>query len=186
MKSLSDEKFIPKICVSGAHETSSFGVSALESAELLGREIAEHGCVTTTLAAPGFPLWAAKGAKDAGGTVVGFSPAANAREHRDIYRLPTEHMDLIVYTGFGFAACDLLLMRSSDAVIFGCGRISTIHEFTVAFQERKPIGILQGPWDTDELLRDILKRDIERNHDSIVFDTDPKRLLEQIIKLAKK
>ena len=133
----------------------------------------------------GFPLWAAKGAKEERGMTVGFSPAANEREHREAYRLPGEHLDLIVYTGFGLAGCDLLLMRSSDAVIFGCGRIGTIHEFAVAFQERKVIGVLQGTWDTDELLRDILSRDIERSHDSIVFDTDPRRLLEQVLKILR-
>ncbi len=175
-----------KICVSGARETSSCGFDSLEIAEKLGQEIAQHDCVLTVGAVTGFPLWVAKGAKEEGGMTIGFSPAANESEHQSVYRLGTSHLDMVVYTGFGLAGCDLLLLRSSDAVIFGCGRIGSIHEFTVAFQEKKPIGILQGSWDTDELLRDILARDIERDHDTIVFDTDPRRLLEQVIHLVKK
>lgn len=174
-----------KICVSGARETSHCGTDALEMAEKIGTVIANHKCVTTTSAVRGFPMWAARGAKHAGGMTVGFSPASNLGEHVETYRLPTENLDMIVYTGFGYAGSDLLLMRSSDAIIFGCGRIGTIHEFTVAFQERKPIGILEGDWDTAHLLKDIMTRDIERNHDNIVIDKDPNRLVEQLIKIVK-
>ena len=175
-----------KLCVSGARETSHCSVDALDKAEELGRMIAQHGCVTTASAVAGFPMWAARGAKSAGGMTVAFSPAANLDEHERAYRLPTDNLDVIVYTGFGYAGSDLLLMRSSDAIVFGCGRIGTIHEFTVAFQERKPIGILEGTWDTTELLRDIMARDIERPHDNIVFDKDPNRLVEQLIAIVKR
>ena len=182
--SLADQPI--KICVSGARETSHCGIDALDMAEKVGGVIAEHGCVVTSSAVAGFPMWAARGAKKAGGMTVGFSPATNLHEHLDTYRLPTDNLDVIVYTGFGYAGSDLLLMRSSDAIIFGCGRIGTIHEFTVAFQDRKPIGILEGAWDTAELLRDIMARDIEKPHDNIVFDRDPNRLVEQVIALVKK
>ncbi len=175
-----------KICVSGARETSHCGIDALDMAERVGKELAEHGCVVTTSAVAGFPMWAARGAKEGGGMTVGFSPAANLAEHAEAYRLPTENLDMIVYTGFGYAGSDLLLMRSSDAIIFGCGRIGTVHEFTVAFQDRKPIGILEGNWDTVELLKDIMARDIERPHDNIVFDKDPRRLVEQLIAVVKR
>ena len=175
-----------KICVSGARETSHCGVDALDKAQELGGILAKHNCVVTTSAVNGFPMWAARGAKQAGGMTVGFSPASNLCEHEETYRLPTDNLDMIVYTGFGYAGSDLLLMRSSDAIVFGCGRIGTIHEFTVAFQDRKPIGRLEGNWDTVELLRDIMARDIERPHDNIVFDKDPNRLVEQLIAVVKR
>ena len=175
-----------KICVSGARETSHCGMKALDEAEKIGEIITRHGAVLTSGAVNGFPMWATRGAKQAGGMTVGFSPAANLYEHEHVYRLPTDYFDVIVYTGFGYAGCDLLLMRSSDAIIFGCGRIGTIHEFTVAFEERKPIGILEGDWDTVELLRDIMARDIEKPHDNIVFDKDPNRLVEQLIAVVKR
>lgn len=175
-----------KICVSGARETSHCGLDALDMAEKMGEIIAGHGCVLTSSAVNGFPMWAARGAKRGGGMTVGFSPASNLEEHVGTYRLPTDNLDMLVYTGFGYAGSDLLLMRSSDAIVFGCGRIGTIHEFTVAFQERKPIGILEGTWDTAELLRDIMARDIERSHDTIVFDKDPNRLIEQVIAMVRR
>lgn len=186
MKKIEGQNMPIKICVAGARETSHCGMDALDMAEQLGVSIANHGCVTTGAAVAGFCMWALRGAKRAGGMTVAFSPASNLHEHTTTYRLPTENIDVLVYTGFGYAGSDLLMMRSSDAIVFGCGRIGTVHEFTVAFQERKPIGILEGDWDTAELLRDIMARDIERPHDNIVFDKDPNRLVEQLIAIVNK
>ncbi|QQR82332.1 hypothetical protein IPJ70_03575 [Candidatus Campbellbacteria bacterium] len=174
-----------KICVSGAAETSSCGPRAYEVAKELGREIARQGAVIVTGATTGFPLWAAMGAKDAGGQSIGISPAASEREHVEAFRLPLDYMDMIVYTGFGYSGRDLILTRSSDAVLFGCGRIGTIHEFTIAFEDNKPIGILEGEWMTDETIKTILERS-NRTHDRVVFDTNPKKLVEKVMLLVKK
>lgn len=172
-----------KVCVSGAAETSHCGVDSFADAERLGHEIASHNLILTDGATTGFPYWAAKGAKMAGGIVIGFSPAATIREHREIYGLPTDYHDMIFFTGARYSNRNLMLIRASDAVIFGCGRIGTINEFTNAFEERKPIGILEGCWDTDELFREIIKRS-NREHevgDRIVYDNDPKRLIEKLV-----
>src|SRR3989344_9344573 len=147
-----------KICVSGAAETGHCGLDALEKAKELGREIARKGIVLVTGATTGFPLWVAMGAKEIGGMSIGFSPAASEREHAEVYKLPLDYMDLIIYTGFGYPGRDILLTRSVDAVICGCGRIGTIHEFTLAFEDKKPIGIFEGPWETDDEIRDIIKK----------------------------
>ena len=130
-----------KICVSGAAETGHCGLDALDKAKELGREIARQGAVLVTGATTGFPLWVSMGAKEEGGMCIGFSPAASEKEHVEVYKLPLDYLDLIIYTGFGYAGRDLLLTRSADAVITGCGRIGTIHEFTIAFEDGKPIGI---------------------------------------------
>jgi uncharacterized protein (TIGR00725 family) len=171
-----------KICVSGARETSHCGIDALSVATKLGAAIVEHGCILTTGAVQGFPLWTAKSAKESGGMTIGFSPAATETEHMHMYRLPTDYQDLIVYTGFGISGCDLLLTRSSDAIVFGCGRVGTVHEFAGAFQEGKVLGILEGDWGTTDLLREIIALDISREHDLIIFDSDPHRLIDRIVK----
>ena len=174
-----------KICVSGAAETGHCGIDALEKAKELGREIARQGAVLVTGATTGFPFWAAMGAKEAGGISVGFSPAASEREHVEVYKLPLDYMDLIIYTGFGYPGRDLLLTRSSDAVICGCGRVGTIHEFTVAYEDGKPIGIFEGPWGMDSELEDIMAKS-HRPDTKIVVGGDPKKLLEDVIALVKK
>jgi hypothetical protein len=89
-----------------------------------------------------------------------------------------------IYTGFGYMGRDLLMVRSSDAIIFGCGKIDTIHEFTVAYEEGKVIGVLQGDWNTDDLLKKIADEAHKKNK-TIIFDKDPKRLVEQVLKKVK-
>lgn len=175
------------ISVSGARESDHCGLDALRMGEALGESLAHHGCTVTCGAVTGFPLWVAKGAKNAGGTVIAFSPAVNYDEHVGTYRMPEpgDYFQLVVYTGFGFSGSDLLMTRSSDAVIFGCGRMGTVHEFTLAFAEGKIIGVLEGDWATDELIKEILKADITRQHETIIFDKDPNRLVEQVIKKIK-
>lgn len=174
-----------KLCVSGAAETGHCGIDAYDKGLELGRQIAKQHGVCVNGATTGFPLWAAMGAKEAGGMTVGFSPANSEKEHIESYNLPVEYLDLIVYTGFGYPGRDLILTRSSDAVLFGCGRIGTIHEFTIAFEDQKPIGILEADWETDEVIKNILENG-HRPNDRIVFDTDPKALVERVIELVNK
>jgi len=174
-----------RIGVSGAAETGYCGIDALDKAKELGREIVRQGAILVTGATTGFPLWVAMGAKEEGGVSIGFSPAASEKEHVEVYKLPLDYMDLIIYTGFGYPGRDLLLTRSVDAVICGCGRIGTVHEFTVAFEDRKPIGIFEGPWEMDEELKGIIEKG-HRPYAKIATGPDPKKLLEDVIALVKK
>ncbi len=175
-----------KFAVSGAAETGHCGIDAYEKGLELGRQVAKHDVVTINGATTGFPLWAVMGAKEAGGYTIGFSPAGSEREHIEQFNLPVEYLDLIIYTGFGYPGRDLILTRSSDAVLFGCGRIGTIHEFTIAFEDQKPIGILESAgWETDEELRNIIELG-HRPNNRIVFDSDAKALVERVIELVNK
>lgn len=183
----STDKYIPKfkICVSGAAETGHCGLDAFDKAKEIGKEIVTQGGIIVTGATTGFPTWSAQGAKEVGGVSIGFSPASTEREHADSYHLPLEFMDLVVFTGFGYSGRNLILTRSSDAVIIGCGRIGTINEFTVAYEDGKPIGILRGSWETDETIEDIIKKG-HRINEKIIFDDNPKRLVERVVELIKK
>jgi uncharacterized protein (TIGR00725 family) len=174
-----------KCGISGAAETGHCGIDAYDKGLALGREIAKQGAVLVNGATTGFPLWAAMGAKEAGGFTVGFSPANTEKEHIEGYNLPVEYMDMIVYTGFGFPGRDLIFTRSCDAVFFGCGRIGTIHEFTIAFEDQKPMGILEADWETDEEIKYILEKG-HRGSDRILFDSDPKALVARVLELVQK
>lgn len=174
-----------KICVSGAAETGHCGLDAFDKAKEVGKEIIRQDGVIVTGATTGFPTWAAMGAKEEGGVSIGFSPASTEREHVDAYHLPLDYLDVVVYTGFGYSGRNLILTRSSDAVIIGCGRIGTINEFTVAYEDQKPIGILRGSWETDETLEQIMAKS-HRTNDKVIFDEDPKRLVARVIDLIKK
>lgn len=174
-----------KICVSGAAETGHCGIDALEIGKEIGKEIIRQGAILVTGATTGFPMWAAIGAKEEGGISIGISPAQTEEEHVEKYKLPLEYLDLIMYTGSGYSGRNLQLTRTSDAVIVGCGRIGTLNEFTIAFEDNKPIGVLEGNWTTDELIRKILDES-HRGNGKVVYDKDPKKLVEKVIKLVNK
>lgn len=174
-----------KIGVSGTADPTPFGLEVLEKAKEIGREIATQGGIITTGATTGFPLYSAMGAKDVCGFSIGFSPAATEREHVEVYKLPTDFMDVVLYTGFGYAGRDLLFVRSSDAMIIGPGRVGTLNEFAVSFEDRRPIGVLEGAWKTDEFLHEVIKA-AHRPNDFIAFDSDPKALVERLIEMVGK
>lgn len=172
------------ISVSGAAEIAHCGPSVIPLAKELGREIARQGAQIVTGATSGFPMYAAEGAKEAGGFSFGLSPAASKKEHTEVYRLPLKALDAVVYTGFGFPGRDLMLVRSSDAVVIGCGRIGTIHEFTVAWEANLPLGVLEGEWQTDEVIRNIMANS-NRENPNVIFEKDPKVMIEKLIAMVK-
>lgn len=174
-----------KICVSGAAETGHCAVDALEKAEQIGREIAAAGMVLVTGATTGIPYWSAKGAKEAGGMVIGLSPAASEAAHIKSYKLPTDYHDVIVYTGFDYSGRNLLLTRSADAVINICGRLGTLNEFTIAFEDHKPIGVLTGTGGMADMLKDIVDKS-HRGPGKVIYEPDPKKLVEKLIDMIGK
>jgi uncharacterized protein (TIGR00725 family) len=173
-----------KIGISGAAETGHCGLNALDMAKDLGREVVKQGGILVTGATTGFPLWAAMGAKEEHGISIGLSPAQSERDHVEAWRLPLDYMDLIIYTGFGFPGRDLLFTRSCDAIVIGCGRIGTIHEFTIAFEDGKPLGVLEGPWTMAEQIKDMIEKS-NRPADRVIFDSDPKKLIARLIEMVE-
>lgn len=173
-----------KICVSGAAETGHCSSDAASKAETIGRDIACRGLILVTGATSGIPYWAAKGAKEAGGIVIGLSPASSEIAHIKTYRLPTDYHDLIIYTGFDYAGRNLLLTRASDAIITICGRVGTLNEFTIGFEDKKPNGVLEGTGGAADMIRDILKK-AKRGFNKTVFSTDPKELLDKVMALVQ-
>jgi len=170
-----------KICVSGAEETGHCKPWALEMAREVGREIVRQNGILITGATTGIPHFAAMGAKEEGGISIGFSPAASEKDHRLRYHLPTDYFDLIVYTGFGFSARNLLLMKASDAVIFICGRMGTLNEFTICFEDKRLMGVLEGTGGIADMAKKIVKA-VHKGPGRILYDKNPKRLVSRLIK----
>lgn len=168
-----------KIGVSGS-AVNNCAPGAFAKAREVGRQIALAGAVCVTGDTQGVPHSAAHGAKAAGGFTVGISPASSEQEHRRKYRLPTDHLDIKIYTGFQFSGRNLLFIRACDAAIFICGRIGTLNEFTIAFEDKKPVGLLTGTGGViDEI--DHLLEIAKRGKANIYFSDDPKELVETII-----
>ena len=149
-------------------------------ARRLGAAIARRGYVLITGACPGLPHEAVKGAKEAGGTVVGVSPALNLEEHVLKYHSPTRGYDAIIYTGSGLMGREIENIRSCDVVIFAGGRSGTLGEFAIAYDEAKVIGVLKSTGGITEHLGAIIDM-VNKKTDAIVcYDDDPESLLDQL------
>ena len=172
-----------KIAVSGS-AMNNCKSGAFKKAWEVGYQIAKHGAGLVTGATIGIPEWSTRGAKAAEGVSIGISPAATLREHVSKYHLPTKNMDFIMFTGQGYAGRDWLLIQSADAVIEICGRIGTLNEFSVAFESKKPIGVLLGSGGTADQIPEIIKL-AKRGDKHVIYDTDPERLIKKVMKAVK-
>ncbi len=171
-----------KIAISGAADTAFCSSNINELAYEIGKELAERNIITLTGATTGAPFWAAKGAYENGGYVIGFSPALNEDEHIKVYELPTDYHHIIFYTGLNHSGRNLILVRSGDAVIFICGRTGTLNEFIIAYEEKKPMGILTGSGGEEKYMRHIIE-EAKKEHNKIIWEPDPKNLINKLIEL---
>lgn len=170
-----------KICVSGAAVGECLNEETIQKAEAVGKAIARSGSVLLTGATTGIPFYAARGVKKLDGISIGFSPAATYQDHVKRYQLPTRYMDLIVYTGFGYAGRNLILTRSSDAVIVICGRIGTLNEFTVAFEDKKTLGVLTDSGGIADEIKELTE--VAQKHEcKVLYESDPNKLVRGIIR----
>jgi uncharacterized protein (TIGR00725 family) len=169
-----------QICVSGAAAGETVETSHL-LAYALGAAIAKSGHTLTTGATVGLPQYAARGAKDNGGLSIGFSPAASIREHVKSYRLPVKEFDYINFTNMDYVGRDVYLVRSSDAVITVGGRMGSLHEFTTALESHKLCAVLLGSGGLADFIPTIMDRLPAPAGTKIIYDTDPERLVKQVI-----
>ncbi len=173
------------ICVSGAAAGKTVEPDK-EKAIAVGRAIAKAGHTTVSGATVGLPYYAALAAKKAGGTSIGFSPAASLKEHVLKYRLPIGMFDFINFTGAHYIGRDVHLILSSDAVIYIGGRFGTLNEFTIALESKTPIGILLGSGGAADVIPELLEKLEAVNKNMIVMDDDPERLVAKIIAMLDK
>lgn len=175
-----------KISVSGSADASHCPAQACKKAQEIGREIVRQGGILVSGATTGIPDWAAKGVKQEKGFSVGISPAASEAAHIKSYRLPVKFYDIIIYTGAGYMGRDILMTRASEAVVFICGRIGTLHEFTVAFESKIPIGVLDGTGGTADRIKEIMKSPHRKRLAKVFFEKEPKKLIKKLIEEIKK
>lgn len=153
---------------------------AREKAAKIGAEIARRGHIFINGACPGLPNDALLAAQAGGGFTVGISPAFSEYQHVHEYLSPHDH-DFLVYTGLGFMERDIINIRSADGVVIVGGGIGTLNEFTIAYDEGRPIGIVTNSGGISNsiphIVQELCKRELPPN---IVFDDDPTALLDKL------
>jgi len=174
-----------KIAVSGAARIGHCCQGIEKLSEEVGKEVAKQKCILVTGATTGVPYFSAQGCKKVGGFSIGFSPAGSETAHLKSYKLPVDAFDIIIYTGFDYSGRNLLMTNAADGVIIICGRMGTLNEFTIAFEDQKPIGVLEGSGGTADKIRSIATGP-HRGAKKIIYEKDPKKLVKKLIALIKK
>ena len=171
-----------KVGVMGsAEEAASSKIGELSHS--LALEIVRRDLVLLTGATTGLIYSIGKAVRNAGGLHIGISPGANEREHVDHYHLPADACDVIVYTGFGLKGRNVVLVRSSDLVLFVAGSIGSLNEFTIAYDEGKIIGCLTGTGGVADEVRRIVDSLRKQTHSRIVYDEDPHLLINRCLQM---
>jgi uncharacterized protein (TIGR00725 family) len=149
-----------------------------EVARALGKAIAAHEVILFTGATTGLINLVGRTARAAGAFHVGISPGENQREHVETFGLPIDACDVMVYTGFGLKGRNVVLVRSSDVVLFIAGSIGSLNEFTIAHDEGKIIGCLTGTGGVADEIERIAATFKKPTRSRILRDSNPARLID--------
>ena len=102
-----------------------------QTAETLGRLIAERGDTLICGGLGGVMEAAAKGAKSKGGTTIGILPGLSAEDANPFIDIP-------IVTGLSHAR-NVIIVRSSDILIAVAGKYGTLSEIAIALKLGKPV-----------------------------------------------
>ena len=150
-------------------------------AEKLGSAIAKHDCILISGATTGLPDLISRSAREHGGFAVGISPAENRREHIEGYKMPPDAADVIIYTGFGLKGRNVVNVRSADIVIIFGGATGTLNEFTIAYDEGKIVGVLEGSGGCADHIKEVIEFCKKPSRATVLFDADPESLVEDCL-----
>lgn len=162
-----------------AGETPSDSKNLLaEKATDLAHAVAARDLLLLTGATTGIVYLVGKAAHDSGVFHTGISPASNAREHVEQYKLPLDACDSIIYTGFGLKGRNVVLVRSCDIVLFIAGAMGSLNEFTIAHDEGKVVGCLTGTGGVADESGYLLEKFAKNTGAEIFRDDNPAKLLD--------
>ena len=171
-----------KIAISGSGRDKGMDSRIAEKAKEIGKELAKQGHILLTGGCGGYPKAAAQGALEADGKVIAYSPANDEEEHKERYGFSTEGFTEIKYTGAGIPERNIPLVKDANAIIIIGGQTGTLNEFTLAFHEAKPIGVLKGSGGITDLIPKISGIcDKIGEKDLVVFSDKPKELVEKLL-----
>ena len=176
----------PMIGVMGSSGSRMSGIELerlTHLAQRLGKAIADRNCILVTGATSGFPDIVSRAARAHGGLTIGVSPAAGSDEHTKQYSLPDDGVDLIVYTGFGLKGRNVINVRSSDVVIIFGGGIGTLNEFTIAYDEGKVIGVVEGTGGVVNQIKEITGLSRKPVGPELIFDSSPEKLIDACLNI---
>jgi len=153
----------PYVAVIGGFDASA---EVCDAAEVVGRGVARAGAFLLCGGRSGVMEAACRGAKEMGGTTIGFLPGAERGTEN-------EHVDIALPTGMGEMR-NMLIVHAADVVIAVGGEFGTLSELAFALRIGKPVvGI--GTWELSKA---------GRLSDAITVVDDPGQAVERALSLV--
>ncbi len=158
----------------------------------VGRLLGERGVIVITGASSGLPYEAAKAAKMNGAEVWGFSKGFDLKTQEEL----NPGLDSSIFTklfyiprDYEFAHDPLVCMKyrnvtstaNCDAGIIISGRWGTLNEFTNLYDYGKVIGVLTDTGGVADELLNLSKKINKPSKAKIIFNSDTKELVNQLI-----
>jgi len=190
--------------MSKKYKIGVYGSSAGDIAKIIplaaeiGRQLGRYSeaVIVITGACSGLPYAAAKAASDLDTEVWGYSSSL------DLDALKVEYPDddvtiykklIYVPPEFTFSGRDLIRKKyrniistaNCDAGILISGRWGTLNEFTNLIDFGKPVGVLTGTGGVADELPGLTKKVSKAGQGKIIFESDPVRLVDRLLKDLK-
>ena len=129
----------------GVIGASELPIDLYHAAELIGREVAARQAVLLTGGLTGAMEAASKGAKAAGGLIIGILPGYSPQD-------ANPYIDLPIVTGLSEAR-NLIIVRTAEVLIAVGGGPGTLSEIAFALTLHKPIISLDSWQIADDIIR---------------------------------
>jgi len=176
-----------KICVIGAWR--NYSVKAEKEAKQVGKWLAENNHILVTGACLGIPQIVARSYKHYGGKKsIGYSPANSRKYHKEEYGLTSEDIfhELIFMKSkkpLNYSERNIVNITNSDAVVLISGRMGAIMEYTIAHDQQKPVGVIEGVGGASDVVEKIEKTLYETKKS--LFAKSAQELMPKLIKKIK-
>ncbi|MBO4726252.1 MAG: LOG family protein [Clostridia bacterium] len=138
-----------KITVYGGTNNKYYSEKEIQACADLGKFLAQHGFEILTGACGGYPYYIGRGAVQAGGKVIGYTPAKDLQEHLERYKFATDgvtdlefNKNVLSTNSENFLKRSMDMTPYSDVVVALGGSWGTFSELLFSFFAKKKIIIV--------------------------------------------
>ena len=188
-----------KITVYGGTNNKSYSEAEIQACADLGKFLAEHNFEILTGACMGYPDYVGVGAAQAGGKVIGYTPAKDLKEHTERYKFTTDGVTDLVFNEHilptnseNFLKRSMDMTPYSDVVVALGGSWGTFSELLFSFFAKKKIIIVdefKGAGEIFDTVNDFFrKRDNNpdvQNGAEIIHVKDLSALKKMLLSMVK-
>jgi predicted Rossmann-fold nucleotide-binding protein len=129
-----------KVTIYGGGNSKQYTPEQIEKCEKLGKFLGERKATVLTGACRGYPFYVGKACVQNGGTVYGYTPAKNKKEHIESYQFPMDGVTKLVYAkkkyrtqAEAFMRREVTVASNTEVGVFLGGSWGTFTELILSF-----------------------------------------------------